>query len=123
MSACDSLCYFVLHFSRNGKEVENAYVSNPGLLNAIVNYLSFDITDDLYMIADSDTIPAIGAVYTRTFGSSTSTNVLVVFDEKIKERSNGDLKLCFDDAMLETGLSQFTFKVSDIKKAPTLTID
>lgn len=121
IKACDTLTYFSLHFSRNGKEIENAYVSEPEVFERIVNYLSFDILNDLYLINGNDTVPAVDAVYARTFGAGTSTLVTAVFDVNIKEDAKGEnVKLFLDDQMLETGLDEFAFQTSDIKKTPTL---
>jgi len=123
LRACDSLTYFSVHFSRKGKEIENAYVSDPILFNNIINYLSFEISNDFYLIAGKDTIPAIDAVYARTFGAATSTNVMVTFDVNIKNEVDGPVKLRFNDKMFNTGLSDFDFQSTDIKKTPSLILN
>jgi hypothetical protein len=124
IQTCDTLTYFSLHFSRNGKEIENAYVSDPAFFDRVINYLSFDISNDLYLLTDTDTIHAIDAVYSRTFGAGTSTIVTGVFDTNIEEQARaGNVKLVFDDKMFETGLNEFTFQATDIKNRPTLTFN
>ncbi|MEO7988564.1 MAG: hypothetical protein ABI663_03425 [Chryseolinea sp.] len=115
----DSLSYFMLHFSRKGKELENAYVSDPTKFKAVVDYLSFNISNDLFILHDADTLHALDAVYTRTFGISEGTAVMVVFKENVS-RYSGSLKLCFDDAEFGTGLTEFSFNTRDIKNIPTL---
>ncbi len=115
----DSLSYFMLHFSRKGKELENAYVSDPAKFKAVVEYLSFEISNDLFILHEGDTLHALDAVYSRTFGIAEGTAVMVVFRENLSQYS-GSLKLCFDDTLLGTGLTEFAFNTSDIKNIPTL---
>ncbi len=115
----DSLSYFIFHFSRKGKEIENGYVSNPDQFKAVVDYLSFEIYNDLFLLQGKDTVWATDAVYTRTFGSSRGTSVMAVFKANLKN-SNGEIKLCFDDKTLGIGLTEFEFDIRDIKNTPTL---
>ncbi len=116
----DSLTYFTLHFSRNGKEIENAYVSDPTKFKAVVSYLSFDINNDLFLLQQKDTTNALDVVYSRTFGIADGTSVMAIFNKNMSN-CDGSLKLCFNDTMFDTGLTEFVFESNDIKKAPTLT--
>ncbi|MBA4056947.1 MAG: hypothetical protein C0490_19690, partial [Marivirga sp.] len=115
----DSLNYFILHFSRNGKEIESAFVSDPANFKKIIDYLSFDLRNNIFLIRGSDTTQALDVVYARTFGGSEGTSVLAVFSENLKE-TGSTIKVCLDDTMLGLGLTEFEFDVNDIKNTPNL---
>ena len=118
----DSLTYFVLKLSRKGQEIENAYVSDEAKFVQVINYLSSSIGSNIYLLQESDTIRALDAVYTRMFGSATSTSVMAVFDTNLKEEK-GSLKFYLDDTELGLGKNEFVFDISDIKKAPTINLN
>lgn len=118
----DSLDYFVLRFSKNDKEVENSYVSDPARLSEIESYFSQGILSDLSMITPTDTLRPVDVVYTRTFGMSRASSVLVVFKSYLVHRT-GSVDLYFEDSMLATGRSKFTIDIDDVKNIPALNID
>lgn len=118
----DSLNYFVLTFSRKGREIENVFVSNPAQFSSVINYLSFEMSKDVYQICESDTTHALDVIYTRTFGVSTGTSVMAVFKGNLKEQDS-DVKIGFNDNMLGIGAVEFDFKSSDIKNIPPLILN
>jgi hypothetical protein len=118
----DSLSYFVVKLSRKGQEVENVFVSDNEKFVRVINYLSSAIAQNIYIINDKDTIPALDAVYARMFGAATSTSVMAVFDTDFRKR-NGDLRFFLDDTELGLGQNEFAFTINDIKKAPTLNLN
>ncbi|HEY8936107.1 MAG TPA: hypothetical protein VIM65_12835 [Cyclobacteriaceae bacterium] len=120
--AIDTLSYFMFHFSRNGKEIENAYVSNSSEFTSVINYLSFDIANDIHIISGSDTTDALDVMYARTFGGMGSTGVMAIFNKDVR-KNNKNIKVYFDDSVFGTGNSEFDFLIDDIKKTPTLTIN
>jgi hypothetical protein len=118
----DSLSYFVVKLSRKGQEVENVFVSDNEKFVRVINYLSSAIAQNIYIINDKDTIPALDAVYARMFGAATSTSVMAVFDTDFRKRSD-DLKFFLNDTELGLGQNEFAFTINDIKKAPTLNLN
>lgn len=118
----DSLSYFVVKFSRNGKEVENRYARDPEEFLRVTNYLSSGIAKDICLILSTDTLFALDAVYARMYGAATATSVMAVFDADLKEKS-GIITFCLDDTELGIGRNSFDFDLSDIKKAPTLNLN
>jgi hypothetical protein len=117
----DSLAYFILKLSRNGQEIENAYVSDNDKFLQVTSYLSSGIAQDLYLVNKEDTIRALDAVYTRMFGAATATTVMAIFDADVKDW-DGSVTFCFDDTGLGLGINEFEFDTNDINKAPTLNL-
>lgn len=116
-----SLTYFIIKLSRNGQEIENAYVSDNDKFLQVTSYLSAGIAQDLYLVNKGDTIRALDAVSTRMFGAATATTVMAIFDTDVKDK-DGSLRFCFDDTGLGLGLNEFEFDTDDINKAPTLNL-
>lgn len=122
MEQYDSLNYFLLHFSRNGDEIENNFVSNRDYFSSVINYLSFQISRDIFQVNGRDTTMALDVIYSRTFGLTSGTAVIAVFPGDLTTSMN-DVTICFNDTMLDMGASKFEFKSSDIRKTPTLIIN
>jgi hypothetical protein len=118
-SDLDSVDYFVVQLSRDEKEIENTYASDPNRFNEVINYLSYYAAKDFKMITSSDTLPVLDLAYTRTFGSTHVTNILAVFNSGLHYRK-GKAKIVFDDTVLGTGVSEFEFNINDIKNTPRL---
>lgn len=118
----DSLTYFVVRLSRNGQEIENAFVSDPEKFTKVISYLSSTVAGNIYLTTPNDTIYALDAVYTRMFGAATATSVMAVFDTDVKDLE-GTVNLHFDDTELGLGLNEFEFDANDIKKTPTLNLN
>lgn len=121
-SEFDTLNYFVLHLSRKGAEIENSFVSTPSQFTELIDYLSFGVSRDIYLVIGRDTVRALDAVYARTFGSADATSVIVVFGGGALKK-NGDPIFCFDDSVVGTGLTKFPFKKDDLEEVPTLIIE
>lgn len=116
------LSYFLIHLSRDGQEIENAYASDPDKFVNVISHLSSKMSQNIYLVHDVDTIPALDAVYTRMFGSATATSVMAVFNSDLKGKS-GVLKFLLEDTELGLGQNKFEFDLSDIKAAPTLNMN
>jgi hypothetical protein len=118
----DSLTYFIIRLSRNGQEIENAFVSDPEKFSKVISYLSSAVAGNIYLTTPNDTLRALDAVYTRMFGAATATSVMVVFDTNAKDLE-GTVNLHFDDTELGLGLNEFEFDADNIKKTPTLNLN
>ncbi len=116
----DSLDYFILRVSKNNAQVENAYATDKSRLLNLINYFS-SISDRIYLVTKTDTIPALDAVYAPTFGSTKSTQLMLVFDSYLSSQT-GEVKLVFDDTFFGIGQSEFQFTIEDIKRIPRLKI-
>ena len=118
----DSMDYFVLRLSRDGHEIETDFATDDERFNEVINYLSFYISRDIFMVHEKDTIRLADLGYARTFGSDRATSLLAVFKSNLKSKK-GNTSIYFDDAMLGTGLSEFEFKIKDIKDIPQLKVN
>ena len=118
----DSLEYFILHLSRQGHEIENDYTSDQLKRSEILNYFSGGILNDLAIIHNNEVLRPIDIAYIQTFGAGSATSVMVIFKNHKMQRS-GDLKFCFHDTMLGTGMHEFLFDTHDIQSIPTLNLD
>lgn len=115
----DSLDYFMLRLSKNGKEMESSFAGNPERLSEVVSYLSSSIADRVYMVLEQDTISTLDAIYDRTFGATTTTQIMLIFKSNLKDQ-NGEVKLFYDDNFFGTGLCEFHFDIKRIKRIPRL---
>lgn len=118
----DSLSYFIFKFSRNGEELETALAGKGDSYTKVVDYLSYGIGTDLYLVAGKDTTKALDVISTRTYGSGSGNSVIAIFQKNISKNTS-DLRLTLNDRVIGTGLTTFTFQNTDLKKIPTLTVD
>lgn len=119
MGRYDSLDYFILRLSSDGKELENRYASDPRKFNDVITYFNSYIRDDIEMEVEGETIRPIETAYARTFGASESTGLMIVFDSHLRARK-GDVSFIFNDEIFGAGRSEFTFDTDKIKDLPTL---
>lgn len=117
----DSMDYFVLRLSSDHHEIETGYSRDPAKFNEVINYLSFDMGKDIRLICGHDSLPPIGVVYVRSFGSASTTSVMVAFKSYLDKRSNATAVCDFDDSEFGTGLNKFEFEINRIRQIPTLT--
>jgi hypothetical protein len=114
--------YFSLKLSKNGRELPSEFVNDPAKFNSIIDYMSFEIGNDLRLIAGQDTIHTEDFIHTRTFGVSTASEVLAAFKYRIPDESS-IVALLFDDPLFKTGLSEFRFSTNSIQSIPPLDLN
>lgn len=119
LAEVDSLDYFLIRLSRGGKEIENALAGDEKKFSDLVSYLSLGIAQDLTLVNAADTLAPLDVMYSRTFGASEATSVMVIFKSHLKTRS-GVATLRYQDHFLSTGLSEFTFSTKNIKSIPSI---
>jgi hypothetical protein len=115
----EKLDYFVLFISKGGREIESNYVTDSNAFKEVVDYLSFNIADDLFMICEGDTVFALDAAYARSFSISKATSIMAVFDSDLV-KSDKNATVYFDDKHFGTGLNAFEFKNKNIQLIPDL---
>jgi hypothetical protein len=115
----DTFDYFIFRLSKNGKEIQNEYASDPVIFSQVVNYLSNNMIHDLKLKVDDDTLSLANMVYVPTFGASNSSNILLIFPSSLKKQ-NEDFSITFNDPLFDTGVTDFQFEINDIKKTPYL---
>jgi hypothetical protein len=117
--SCDSMLYLVMKLSRRGQEIETSFASDPHKFARVVEYLSNDISRDVVVEGNSLKVYPMDVHYTRTFGASTQTTVLLVFSLPAKTIGS-DIRLKFSDSELGTGLNEFEFQLDDINRIPSI---
>lgn len=110
--------YFVLSLSHNNKEALHQVGQEQ--YSDMVNILSFRMNEFVTMTtAASDTIPVGDFMLNRTFGMSTSTDLLFVFNrEKVKGKEWVQFNL--NEFGLGVGNQRFRFKTKDLDEAPLI---
>ena len=108
----------VLALSVNNQELENQYIANGPLYTRVLQYLNYDIAQDVYLRLPGrpDSVAAIAASYPRQYGSTGRSSVLLVFPVPDKELRHG-CRVTFQGSKLELGTRRFVFSAQDIKAA------
>lgn len=109
--------YFVLSIQKNGKEALPENDNNK--FSEVLQTISFRMGDHLIMLMDKDTIPLADYSFTRTFGMSTSTDLLLVFEKK-KGDTNQVVQINLDEFGLNLGNHSFQFDVADLENIPRI---
>jgi hypothetical protein len=111
--------YFILSVSR-----QNAEALNPanGLdqYSELVQTMSFRMGEFVSMTTSKgDTISVADFILNRTFGMSTSTDVLFVFNKQ-KSKDSDWVQFNLNEFGLGTGNQRFRFRVNDLERSPRL---
>lgn len=109
--------YFLLKLSKNGQEIVNSYTNDRIAYNKAINYLSYGISADIVLVNNNESIDVEDFSYSQTFGSSSSSTLLVVFKSSLQDRL-GRVLFIFNDNFFNTGVSEFQFKTEDIRAIP-----
>ncbi len=109
---------FILALTNNNQEIENQYIANAPLYTRVLQYLNYDIAQDVYLRLpnQTDSIAAITASYPRQYGSTGHSSVLLVFPVSEQQLRHGCF-ITFKGEKLELGTRRFTFTAHDIKAA------
>jgi hypothetical protein len=118
-NAYSKYAYFVLHLSKNNREVESYFASNPAGYNEVVNYFNGSISSDISLLAEADTLAPLQTIYTPSLGSSNYTSVMAVFPGALQNWPD-NVEIVWEDTRLKTGTHRFVFSKSNIVKTPAL---
>lgn len=111
-----SYYFFVLSLSRNNKEA--LHQTNMNEYSDLLNTLSFRMNEFVTMTtAAQDTIPVGDFMLNRTFGMSSSTDLLFVFD-KTKAKDQQWVQFNLNEFGLGVGNQRFRFDVTDLENVP-----
>lgn len=116
--ALDSIDYFILRLSRDGKDVEAQFVSDDQSMARVRSYINH-IGEHIYLQCDDEKTSPEDVVYYPAMGTSNATTVLIIFNSKLSSRS-GKVSMIFEDTFFKTGRNEFAFDVSDLKNVPVL---
>ena len=111
--------YFVLSLSHNDNEVLQ-HVGGMNDYSRIVQTMSFRMPQYVNLTTSNEsTIPVADFMLNRTYGLSSATDVLFVFDKE-KAKNNEWVQFNLNELGLGIGNQRFRFSVRDIEKVPQL---
>ncbi len=107
----DSLRYFMLAFSKNNREALAQYAGEDNYAQLVEN-LSFNAARYCRLIINKkDTVQVSNYSFTNNYGTSSSNNLLLVFNAPLPE---SEYELDVDDPGFNMPDSKFIFKKADI---------
>jgi hypothetical protein len=113
--------YFMVSFSKNGKELTADQMQGTEGYGKIVEIISFRMTEYAFLVnSESDTLEAKDFQSERTYGIGNSTNILFLFDKKDNQKNVSFFELCIKEFGLKVGNHCFRFNRSDLQKVPKL---
>ncbi len=113
--------YFILSLSKSGKEALDQS-QGFGQYSEMVQRLSFRVPEFVNMTTSaSDTIPVADFILNRTYGLSSSTDVLVVFNKE-KAIDQKWVQFNLNEFGMGLGNSRMRFKVKDLEGCPKVTL-
>lgn len=109
---------FILTLASKGAEIEQEYISNYNIYNRFIQYLNYDIAQDVYLLLPGrpDSVAAIAASYPRQYGATGRSSVLLTFPVSDKQLRHG-CAITFKGEKLAVGTHRFVFTAADIKTA------
>jgi len=112
--------YFILSLSRSNKEALHQVQGGMEQYSELVQVLSFRMPEYTTLTTSAaDTIPVADFMLNRTYGMSSSTDVLFVFNrEKAKQQEWVQFNL--NEFGLNIGNQRFRFRCQDLDQAPQL---
>ena len=115
--------YCVLSFSRNGSEIENAFVTDPPAYQQVLTYLNTGMAADAYLATSSqDSVPALASMYLRQYGNTGRSTVLLVFNTS-KLQPEAGFHLTVQAQRLGLGTLRFPFTAHALAALPALQMD
>ncbi len=111
--------YFTISLSKDGQEIENKYLFDHAVYTKVLQYLSFDMAENLQLSIDQNTLKPITYLYSRMFGSTGHSTVMVVFDINGLHKPDR-FRLIFKDDQLGLGTQEYHFERTALENIPKL---
>jgi hypothetical protein len=116
----DAYYYFILSLSRDKKEALHNAGGGMDQYSELVQILSFRMAEYVTMTTNtSDTIPLGDFILNRTYGLSTSTDLLLVFNKE-KTSDKEWIQVNLNEFGLGVGNQRFRFRREVLDQAPRL---
>lgn len=115
----NELDYFTLKLSTDGKDQTNRYAGDPVRFNRVLDYLSFQIGNDVRLVHKTDTIPVHDFMYFQGYGINNASEILLVFKSGLKQKE-GSFQFLYQDDFFQAGLNEFEFQTQSIKDIPQM---
>lgn len=112
--------YFTLELfpKENNIEVLNIGAIDKNEYNERLQYASFDLQNDIYLINENDTLDCVLYHFEQKYGLGTSVNLLLGFEKNNK--SSEDLTIVMEDKILNNGLIKFLLLKENIIELPKM---
>ncbi len=115
----DRYYYFILDLSKNNKEALQVE-GNMGQYSDLVQTLSFRMNSFVNLTtAKQDTIPTADFILNRTYGMSSATSLLFVFDRQ-KAKQAEWVQFNLNEFGLGVGNQRFRFETKKLENAPKI---
>jgi hypothetical protein len=116
----EGLLYFALSLSRGGGDALESLSGNRATYSAMVQQMAFGLNQKVLLTTSTrDTLQLVNYVFPRTYGYSTSADILFAF-EAGRYTDAEWISLLVEEFGLKTGDMRFKFYTKNIKKAPRL---
>jgi hypothetical protein len=119
--AYQNFCYFKLSISRKEQSIERYFAGSPEKHKSLLTHLNSSIGSNFQIAFADENIPVYDFVYTPFYGTSKTTDVMLVFD--VGGHPASDFSIRFQDSFFGCGLQEFTFYNSDLKEIPELSLN
>ena len=115
--------YCTLSLSRDSTELEAAVSTNETALTQTLSYLSTGVAHDVYLrgLGQPDSTTALAAAYTRQYGSTGRSTVLLVFSVPYLDVRQG-FTLTYRDTQFGLGPVHFIFSAQALGQLPALAL-
>lgn len=120
MQQYDDYLYFLLQMKAADRDALYGLSADQYQFSERLQNISFRMGQFVSMTtSSSDTIPLADAHYSRMFGMSSSTDILLVFNKE-KLAKTERLFVILKDFGFKTGIQRFSFKTRDLTNVPRL---
>lgn len=115
--------YFVVSFSKGENEALQELGEGPTQFSEVMQTLSFRMPQYTTLTtSERDTIPVADFMLNRTYGLSTGTEVLFVFDAKVANQREW-VQLNINEFGLHIGNQRVRFDMDDLRNAPKINFE
>jgi hypothetical protein len=112
--------YFIISYTKDGHELLNASTNSSDTFTDLLQTISFRMNESVNLTTSMrDTIPVADYIHNRTFGLSSSTDLLFVFENRLA-RDKEWIQLNLAEMGLGVGMQSVQFNVDDLESAPKI---
>lgn len=117
----DGMQYYTLSYSlsNSNADILKSNIGSTGEYYERVNYLSYGLQNDVYLLEGSDTLKCRLFNFVRSYGLSPRADFIMAFDESKKHSANDKL-VVVEDKVYGGGIIKFKITKSDIANIPEL---
>lgn len=110
--------YFKLSISKGQQSIERYFAASPDKYKLLIAHLTSTIGADFRLTCGNNTMPVFDIVYTPFYGTSQTTNVMLVFEGSCQIKEG--IKVLYQDSFFGCGLVEFNFDGDALSSIPSL---